>query len=268
MITAFVLTSLVFVTSCLIGALVANRYRSTPVWLVVMFVLSSLPAIAYVGYYLHLIDEPITLYRLRAMPGSELLAGLIGLPCGWFFKRLGDHPRRWVRLCTLVIAIAPMLLVIPYAKVVTTPLEREYLRDRWEDGICLQSTGSTCGPSSAATLLHALGLPGDEATLAAEAHTSASGTEIWYLARALRTRGVEVSFTTTEANPTTLPFPAIAGTRIGGPHGTGHFIAILGRDGERYVIGDPMQGRRLMPATDIGTKRWFTGFFLVVEQRG
>lgn len=262
-----IITMLVGLCCAIIGALIARRMPRTPVWLGVLLIMSSLPAVAYAGYYLHLVDEPVTLYRLRALPGSELLAGLIGLPCGWLVKRLGEHPRRAVRLCTLAIAIAPMLVVIPYAKVITTPLARDHLRERWADGVCLQSTNSTCGPSSAATLLRAAGLPGDEAILSGEAHTSASGTEIWYLARAMRARGMTVSFVTTGRNPDSLPFPAIAGTRLG-PEGAGHFIAILGREGDHYVIADPMQGRSLMAPSDIGTKRWFTGFFLTVEPRG
>ena len=77
-----------------------------------------------------------------------------------------------------------------------------------------------------------------------------------------------MSFFLTPPNPTTLPYPSIAGTRLGSPSGTGHFIAILGREGDRYVIGDPLGGRReLVRAEDLSAKRYFTGFFLLVEPR-
>ncbi len=267
--TALVLTGLVFVIMLVIGVVIAQRYADTPSWVLALVLsLCCLPAVVYAGYYLHLVDEPVLLYRLRALNGSELLAGLIGLPMGWLAARLSRSQVRAVRLSTLGLAIAPMLVVIPYAKPLTTPLNTENISDRWKDGICLQSTPSTCGPGSAATLLHALGLPGDEATLALEAHTSASGTEIWYLARTLRARGAEVSFRTTNPNPEALPYPAIAGTRIGGPGGIGHFIAILGREGDQYVVGDPSTGRVLLSPSEIGTTRYFTGFFLLVEPRG
>jgi hypothetical protein len=267
--TALILTGLVFVIMIVIGVVVAQRYAGLPTWiLAVVLSLCCMPAVVYAGYYLHVVDEPVLLYRLRALSGSELLAGMIGLPMGWLAVRLGRSPVRAVRLSTLGLAIAPMLLVIPYAKPLTTPLDTELLHERWVDGICQQTTSSTCGPSSAATLLHALGLPGNEADLAQEAHTSASGTEIWYLARALRARGVDVSFFRTTPNPEALPYPAIAGTRIGGPGGVGHFITVLGREGDQYVLGDPAAGRVLLSPSEIGTKRYFTGFFLLVEPHG
>jgi hypothetical protein len=258
-------TAVVFLICVAVGALVARRTPGTPWWLAALFVVSALPAICYVGYYLHLVDEPVMLYRLRALPGADLLAGAIGLPAGWLMTRLGSSASRVVRLSTVCLAIAPMLVVIPYAKPLTTPLNRDLLQARWQDDICLQSTASTCGPSSAATLLRAFGLPGDEATLAADAHTSATGTEIWYLARALRARGLTASFQLTEPNPKTLPYPAIAGTRLGD---RGHFIAILGREGDQYIIGDPLTGRELLSASHIGRLRHFTGFFLRVERHG
>ena len=197
------------------------------------------------------------------MPGSELLAGLIGFPTGWIGLCLGRHHLRAVRLSTIGLAIAPMLLLIPYAKPLLTPLDRSLLHERWSSGICLQSTASTCGPSSAATLLRFLGKDGDEAPLASEAQTTASGTEIWYLARALQARGCTTTFVSTAVNPPELPYPSIAGTRMGGGV-TGHFIAVLDREGDSYVIGDPIQGRSLLPRSQIGTSRHFTGFFLRV----
>jgi Peptidase C39 family len=262
-------TILVFVITTVVGVLIARRHAGSPMWLMALFVLSALPAVCYAGYYLHVVDEPILLYRLRALHGSELLAGLIGLPVGWLAARLGRSPIRVVRLSTFALAIAPMLLLIPYVKMTLSPLDQSYMKDLWIDGVCQQSTGSTCGPSSAATLLRSFGLPGDEATLAREAITTASGTEIWFLARALRARGLTVSFILTTPNPTTLPYPSIAGTQLGSQGGTGHFIAILGRDGDRYVIGDPLGGRReLVRGEELNAQRYFTGFFLLVGPRG
>lgn len=264
-----VLTGLVFVIMLVIGVVIAQRFAGTPSWVLALVLpLCCLPAVMYAGYYLHLVDEPVLLYRLRALNGSELLAGFIGLPMGWSAVQLGRSHVRAVRLSTLGLAIAPMLVVIPYAKMTTSPLDHSYLKDQWSEGICQQSTGSTCGPSSAATLLRSFGMSGDEASLAREANTTASGTEVWFLARALRARGLTVSFLLTPPNPTTLPYPSIAGTRLGGQSGTGHFIAILGREGDRYVIGDPLGRRELVRGEDLNAKRYFTGFFLLVEQHG
>ena len=224
----------------------------------------AVPAILYAGYYWHFVDEPIFLYRLRLLPGSELLAGLIGLPFGWIGMTVGRHHIRAIRLSVIGLAIAPMLVLLPYTKQILFPLDHSIMKDHWSENICIQSTGSTCGPSAAATVLRSLGQEANEAELAIAAHTSTSGTEIWYLARALRARGLTVSFVATEPNPSTLPYPAIAGTRIGNETGTGHFIAILEREGDRYVIGDPMIGRQVLSLAEITNGRFFTGFFLLI----
>ena len=264
--TALVLTLLFFLLLSVVGAWLAYRHPSKiSSWSAALFLaLMTVPAILYAGYYLHLVDEPILLYRLRALPGSEFLAGLIGLPFGCIALMLGRDQNRAVRLSVIGLAIAPMLVLLPYAKEILNPLDRTIMKDHWSENICLQSTASTCGPSAAATVLRSLGQEANEAELAIAAHTSASGTEIWYLARALRARGLNVSFVATEPNPSTLPYPAIAGTRIGNETGTGHFIAILNREGERYVIGDPMIGRQVLSPAEITHGRFFTGFFLLI----
>lgn len=264
--TALVLTLLLFLLLSAAGAWLAHGHAAkVSSWLTAIFLaLMAMPAILYAGYYLHFVDEPILLYRLRALPGSELLAGLIGLPFGWIGMMLSHHHRRTVRLSVVGLAIAPMLVLLPYAKEILNPLDRTIMKDHWSENICLQSTASTCGPSAAATVLRSLGQEANEAELAIAAHTSASGTEIWYLARALRARGLTVSFVATEPNPSTLPYPAIAGTRIGNETGTGHFIAVLDREGDRYVIGDPMIGRQVLSPAEITHGRFFTGFFLLI----
>lgn len=264
--TALVLTLLLFLLLSGVGAWLAQRHplKMSSWWAIFFLVLLPLPAVLYAGYYLHLVDEPILLYRLRALPSSELLAGLIGLPFGWIALILGRHQIRAVRLSVIGMAIAPMLVLVPYAKEILTPLDHAIMKNHWSENICLQSTSSTCGPSAAATVMCSLGHEANEAELAIAAHTSASGTEIWYLARALRARGLTVTFVATEPNPSTLPYPAIAGTRIGNETGTGHFIAILDRLGDRYVIGDPMIGRQLLSPVEITNGRFFTGFFLLI----
>ncbi len=263
---ALVLTLLLFLLLSAVGAWLAHRHPSKiSSWSAALFLaLMMVPAIVYAGYYLHLVEEPLLLYRLRALPGSELLPGLIGLPFGGIALMLGRHQNRAVRLSVIGLAIAPMLVLLPYAKEILNPLDHTYMKAHWSENVSLQSTSSTCGPSAAATVLRSLGQETNEAELAIAAHTSASGTEIWYLARALRARGLTVSFLATDPNPSILPYPAIAGTRIGNETGTGHFIAILDREGDRYVFGDPMIGRQVLSLADIRQSRFFTGFFLLI----
>ncbi|MFK5922022.1 MAG: cysteine peptidase family C39 domain-containing protein [Verrucomicrobiota bacterium] len=127
--------------------------------------------------------------------------------------------------------------------------------------VCLQSTSSTCGAASGATILKALGVEVTESQLAAEAHSYMGGTEAWYLARALRKRGVTVRFRHGEGLDAEVNFPAIAGVRLGK---VGHFIAILGKEGELFQIGDPLRGEESLAAEDLLKRYGFTGFYMEV----
>jgi hypothetical protein len=267
MVTALIATLAVFLATGAAGAIARARLHRPTVRGIALVagLLLALPCASFAAYYLHWWDEPILLYRFRALPGSELAAGLSGLLAGWWAHLLAHDHRRAVRMATLLLAVFPLLLVIPYLKPLLSPLDLEHLGDHWQDGICLQTSGSTCGPSCAATLLKAQGRLVSERSMAEAARTTASGTECWYLIRAMRQEGMDVSLITTEANPPRLPWPAIAGTRIGERAGVGHFITVLGETAKGYVIGDPLRGRLELAREEIGTTRWFTGFFITVD---
>ncbi len=226
----------------------------------IAFGLCAVPAICYDLYYLHVWDEPIWLYRIRSWPASELLAAPAGLLAGW---SQGSLRGRWrvsmASACLLLLAA----LFVPYAKQFAAPLP---MTERWKDGVCLQSTPSTCGPASAATLLSAWGVPVSEAELAREAYSTWSGTENWYLRRAIERRGISCEYVFTGTPPVALPYPSIAGLRLG-PQ-SGHFIAILGpaREGGGYDVADPLYGRGIVRQRDLQDgPRCFSGFFLVLH---
>lgn len=130
----------------------------------------------------------------------------------------------------------------------------------------MQSTLSTCGPASTATILNSLGAKTSERELATECHTYQGGTESWYLARAIRRRGFEAAFRIEPENPPSLPSPAIAGVVLRG--GAGHFIAVLSQTPDRAVIADPMKGKLVLDRASLLRLYHFTGFFLVVGREG
>lgn len=117
----------------------------------------------------------------------------------------------------------------------------------------------------AATLLRGAGLQAAEAELAREAYTSLSGTEAWYLARAMRRRGAAVRFVAQPSDSRALPHPSIAGVRLGGPPGFGHFVAVIERTPKGYALGDPLFGRIVLPDQRLWAEYEFTGFFLKLE---
>jgi hypothetical protein len=240
----------------------AVTFRARLLWAVAGIVCAA-PAILFATYYLHWFDDALWFYRFRSAPWTELTAAGAGLLAGLLYAWLAAIGRTWRIAVPLLLAAG---LFVPYMKAVVAPLDTAMLHDRCTDGVCLQSTASTCGPASAASILRLFNIEESERTLAREAYTSSGGTENWYLARALRRRGFPVDYEIMEQPVTRLPYPAVAGVRL--PGGAGHFVAILGESGDAYVIGEPMRGRMSVPKARLRDAYDFTGFFMVVGKPG
>jgi hypothetical protein len=233
--------------------------RSGALWLWSIAVVAAMPALAYVGYYAHLVSEPVALYQLRAVPGTELLAAGVGYLGGFIAARAGVRGRRLgLAMGALVALVSLGVLLIPYAKPLVTPPDWGRFRSRWDGPVAMQTTPSSCGPATAATLLKALGTDVTERQLAEESFTSASGTENWYLARAIRSHGRRAEF----VSSTSILPSSIAG--VSGP-GWGHYIAIVSKNGDSYLVGDPLIGARTYTEAQLRKRYRFTGFYLEVR---
>lgn len=130
---------------------------------------------------------------------------------------------------------------------------------------CMQSTFSTCGPSSAATLLKALGQSASEKQLAGECLTSRGGTEIWYIARAFKRRGFREHVLVQRSESLSLPSPSIAGVLLQG--GAGHFIAVMSQTADEVTIGAPMKGKLVVKRSDLKNYYHFTDSFWLSSLR-
>ena len=197
------------------------------------------------------------------MRGSELAACGLGFVAGFIHSSL-QPSSLGERLAAPAILLA--LLLVPYSKPWLGPLDLARLNNRCDGEVCMQSTLSTCGPASAATILNSMGAKTSERELAMECHTYQGGTESWYLARAIRRRAFEARIRIEPENPRSLPSPAIAGVVLRG--GAGHFIAVLSQTPDRVVIADPMKGKLVIDRADLRRAYNFTGFFLVVGREG
>ena len=82
-------------------------------------------------------------------------------------------------------------------------------------------------------------------------------------ARAVRARGFEARFDLGSGFEPERGLPAVVGVRFGL---TGHFIAVLGREGERFVVGDPLIGRELLTREQMERRYEFTGFHLRISK--
>lgn len=217
----------------------------------------SIPGLLYVLYYIHLFDSAAWFYNFRAIRLTELLASGIALLAGWLYSVVA--PESLGEKLAIPTALSA-LLIIPFIKSIITPLDYAQLQDRCEGETCLQSTPSTCGPTSAANILKNFGRSSSEKELAMAAYTYRGGTENWYLSRALRDRGFDTNVVVESPLPERLPAPSVAGVILGG--GAGHFIAVLSQDGPVVTIVDPLKGKLVMQRSDLAQQYRFTGFFL------
>lgn len=219
----------------------------------------AVPGVLFATYYLHLFDDAVWFYELRSWPLTELTASGAGLLAGLLQASIA---RKGLRLRPLMPSLLAAGLFIPYMKPLVAPLDLDGLAGECRDGVCLQSTASTCGPASVASILRTFNVQETEKTLAREVLTSSGGTENWYLARALRRRGFHVGYLVVDRPVIKLPYPAVAGVLL--PGGGGHFISVLAETGTTYVLGDPMHGRVNVAKSRLAESYHFTGFFMVV----
>jgi Peptidase C39 family len=240
----------------------ATTSRASQRWALLAGIVLAAPGLLYAFYYTHLFDSAAWFYRLRILPLTEFLPAGIGLLAGvlnaWF-----EPETRGEKL--MVPTVVLVLVLIPFVKPLLDPIELDRLHDSCDGEVCMQSTFSTCGPSSAATLLKTFGQAASEKQLASECLTSRGGTEIWYIARAFERRGFRTQVLIQSRDALSPPSSAIAGVVL--PGGAGHFIAIMSSTSGEVTIGDPMKGKLVVKLADLKNYYRFTGFFLVIRPK-
>ena len=140
----------------------------------------SIPGILFSVYYLHLFDGMAWFYELRSLPLSELTASGAGLFVGVIASIF--HDRKFTSK-PFLLALLALGIVGPYLKPIVAPIPADQFQERWVEDVCLQSTPSSCGAASAATLFRAFDVNISESEVAQKCFTYRGGTENWYLAR-------------------------------------------------------------------------------------
>jgi hypothetical protein len=252
---------LAIVLSIATFALVYTMLRSRPVSVraavFCVTALLSIPSILFAVYYLHILPEWSWFYTLRSWRGSELLAIFPGAAAAALAALL---PRRSL---VLPLAGSIALTMAPYVKPIIGPLPQNLIVNHWRGNACIQSTASTCGPASVCTILKYLGSDPTERDAAHAAYSYAGGTEAWYLARYVRSKGFAPRFEFRKTYTPEVGLPAIVGVSLAG---AGHFIAVLAVDADRVTYADPLFGEATVPLAQFLQKYTFTGFHMVVTQ--
>lgn len=258
LIATILLSACLFVFGLWLGRRSSSlAYRSI---LTLLGIVLAIPGLLYIFYYAHWFDSTAWFISLCIVPYSELLAAGLGFLAG-VIQSFFNVQSFATKLVVPVILLAAVF--IPYLKSFLDPVDLRQMRTTCQGESCLQSAPSTCGPSSAASLLINYGLPASEWELARDSYTSNSGTEIWNLARALQKRGFLTRIEIQKPNAISPPGSSIAGVLL--PGGAGHFIAVLDRRDDDFVVMDPLKGLIATSSWGLQQTYKFTGFFLLVH---
>jgi hypothetical protein len=237
--------------------LLGHRSISTRIYFLCGFALLSVPSAWFAIYYLHVLPEYEWFYTLRSWRGSEFLVVFLGCAGGVAASLI---PRM---LFGLPLFAVLALAVPPYIKPLVAPIPNDFFHERWEGDVCLQSTASTCGPASVATILRHLGVSATERQAARAAFSYEGGTEAWYLARYVRSLGLSPRFVFHHSFSPEAGQPALVGVRLGG---AGHFIAVLDVHDDRITFADPCSGERCISLAQFQRRYTFTGFHMVIKR--
>lgn len=232
--------------------------RKRWIWLAISG-MASLPAFFAAVYYLRVLPEWAWFYELRSWRGSEYFVVLSGVFAGAFAAAL---PRL---LSPVVLFGLVVMALVPHAKPFLAPFPEGAWAGEWMDGVCLQSTPSTCGPASVATLLRMGGPEVSEAEVARAAHSYGGGTEAWYLARCVRSLGGKARFFIGGPGFESIRPPVMVGVKLGG---SGHFIPVLAKDGDALILGDPLIGRDRVTMEEFRRRYEDTGFRMEIRLPG
>lgn len=208
--------------------------------LIFLGLLATLPAVLFASNYALCIPYAMWFYEFHALPGAEITAGLVtgilGVMSASAKLRTGKLNAPILAVCGLITLT---LVLTPFYKQLLYSVDYGALGDKWQDGVCLQSTKYTCVPACAVTYMRLHGWPATEKQLARAMGTTSRGTEMWYLMRALRKRGYEPQFSHVRSVKD-APVPSIIGVHIGD---IGHVVVLLSKDKTGATVGEPLNGR-------------------------
>ena len=223
--------------------------------------LVALLAVSLVFLVAYLRRDNLFLAKILPLSNLVVLGDWLPLPVAFLAGLAWELvPGRTWRKASLVAPFVLLTLYAAYGWVFQgTPASQDY----WSDGVCIQTSESSCSAACAATLLRAHGIQTTEAEMAALCFTRQSGTTMTGLYRGLKlkTKGTpwkaKVFFCSVDDLRASGYMPAILKVGIAGgasdpkyeqdwgwSRGQPHTVVLFGFTPDNKVeIGDPSIGR-------------------------
>lgn len=245
----------ILITTCLWLTGIAIGYRFTSKTLLVLWYFSFFASSLNAIYYLHFLDHSSIYYTYRSWPWADFTPAASGFLIGSLFSQHKSHAR-WMAYLTILAAL--IFMATPWIKPLLIPLN-SFENPRWYRNVCMQTSFSTCGPCSAVNVLKKYGVNITEAEAATACMTSETGTELWYIARYIRSLGLHADFIN-DANH--IPSSSIIGLDLGG---TGHFVTVLSVNENHIEIADSCQGPVSITFDKLISSYHYSGLALVIS---
>ncbi len=229
-----------------------------------------------------LVREGFLLARLLPLADLVVLGNWIPLGAGLLGGLAWRNiPGGAVRRSLTIVPLACIALYAAYGRLPGSP---PACGNAWRNGVCLQTTGSTCSAACAATVLKAHGIEATEAEMAALCLTRDSGTTPLGLFRGLKKKTAGTSWDVEAFSWTAMDLrrpetaPAILDIRLspkalkdpryirdwGWTPGTFHTVVFFGFSPDGKIeMGDPSVGREKWGEESLRTLWSGKGFRLV-----
>lgn len=237
------------------------KKRKLKIILGVIFFVLCLPGLAFLIMDLPIFKKPIWLIEFRCISRIELLSAFWGLFIGFITVKADTEKVRW-RMFNKYFYIIAMLLIIPAnMQFIGITINTENLKSEWSEEVCLQSEDFTCGPSAIATVFRYFGQEKTEGEVAKGVYTNRTGTSVYEIIRYIRKNGMKVECFY-EKDLSKIAVPSILDVNV---NSIGHVIVYLGNDKEKYIIGDPLEGRVVLTKDEFQERYDFDGFVMSVK---
>jgi predicted double-glycine peptidase len=183
----------------------------------------------------------------------------------WMTKRK-FHPLLIVSTA-LAIAVSLFFCVTYFGPSIWIRQELKNLQTAFsKDGICKQTTGFTCGPAAAVTVLHQLGIEAQESELAIMSKcTLKKGTTSEQLVNAIKKlyskKGIDCSIRKFDSIEQLKEIcPMIAAIKLSSV--VSHYTVVLEVTENKVIVGDPIAGKKEWSHEYFRNKWWSTGIVL------